>query len=65
MNLLQFGNVLIDLGDVVFVTRNNDETQLKLRGGHELSIDGDIGKAVWTRLSGRLIDQMPKAEQAT
>jgi hypothetical protein len=62
MNLLQFGNTLIDLSDVVFAERNGDKTIILLRGGHDLELDGDISNAVWSRLAGRLIDQMPKGE---
>ena len=60
MNLVQYGNVLIDLSDIVFATREGDETVLKLRGGHELNIGGEVGQAIWNRLSGPLVDQIPK-----
>lgn len=59
MNLLQFGTILIDLGDVLYAAREGDETVLKLRGGHELTLGGEVGNAIWNRLSGRLLDQMP------
>lgn len=60
MNLLQYGNILIDLSDIVFAKREGDETVLKLRGGHEIDLDGEIGQAIWNRLSRNLVDQMPK-----
>ena len=60
MNLTRYGNVLIDLSDIIFATREGDETVLKLRGGHQLIIGGEVGNAIWNRLSRPLIDQMPK-----
>ena len=62
MNLLQFGNTLIDTSDVAFAERLDDKTKILLRGGHAVELDGDIGKAVWSRLAGRLIDQIPTSE---
>lgn len=62
MNLLQFGNTLIDPSDVVLAEREGEKTKLLLRGGHDVELDGDIGKAVWSRLAGRLIDQLPASE---
>lgn len=55
---MQYGNVLVDLSDVVFATREGDETVLKLRGGHELNVGGATGEAIWDRLSRPLIDQL-------
>jgi hypothetical protein len=65
MNLLQFGNRLIDPSDVVFAAREDDITKLLLRGGHTVELDGEVGSGIWTRLSGRLIDQMQPAEART
>ena len=62
MNLLQFGNRLLDTSDVVFAEREDDATKLLLRGGHEVKLDGDVGNVVWSRLSKSLLDQMPAAE---
>ena len=62
MNLLQFGNRLLDTSDVVFAEREDDATKLLLRGGHEVKLDGDVGNAVWSRLSKSLLDQMPAPE---
>jgi hypothetical protein len=59
MNLLQFGNRLLDTSDVVFAERVEDATKLLLRGGHEVTLDGEVGNVVWSRLSSRLLDQMP------
>jgi hypothetical protein len=64
MNLLQFGNRLLDTSDVVFAEREDDVTKVLLRGGHEVKLDGEVGNVVWSRLSGRLLDQMPQAEPA-
>ena len=64
MNLLQFGNRLLDTSDVVFAEREDDVTNILLRGGHEVKLDGEVGNVVWSRLSGRLLDQMPQAEPA-
>ena len=64
MNLFQFGNVLIDIGDVVYAAKEGDETVLKLRGGHEINLGGDVGAATWRRLSGGLIDQLPRFHSA-
>lgn len=62
MNLLQFGNRLLDTSDVVFAERDEDVTKLLLRGGHEVKLDGDVGNVVWSRLSKSLLDQMPERE---
>jgi len=62
MNLLQFGNRLIDTSDVVFAAREDETTKLLLRGGHTVELDGEVGNVIWSRLSGRLIDQMRPAE---
>ena len=62
MNLLQFGNRLLDTSDVVFAVREDDVTKLLLRGGHDVVLDGDVGAVVWARLSNPLIDQMPGRE---
>jgi len=62
MNLLQFDNTLLDLSDVVFAERDGDKTILLLRGGHDVELDGEISAAVWSRLAGPLIDQMPKSD---
>ena len=64
MNLLQFGNRLLDTSDVVFAEREDDVTKILLRGGHEVKLDGEVGNVVWSRLSGRLLDQMPQPEPA-
>ena len=64
MNLLQFGNRLIDMADVVFAAREEETTRLLLRGGHEVELHDEIGRVVWSRLAGRLIDQLPEAEPA-
>jgi len=64
MNLLQFGNTLIDPADVAFAERIDEKTKLLLRGGHEVTLDGDLGNAVWSRLAGRLIDQLPQDRPA-
>lgn len=64
MNLLQFGNRLLDTSDVVYAIRDSESTRLMLRGGHEVVLEGDVGSVVWSRLAGSLIDQMPDAEQA-
>ncbi len=62
MNLLQFGNTLLDTGDVVLAERIGETTRLLLRGGHSIVLEGELGNAIWSRLSGRLIDQMQKTE---
>ena len=62
MNLLQFGNRLLDTSDVVFAEREDDVTKVFLRGGHEVKLDGEVGNIVWSRLSNRLLDQMPQTE---
>ena len=62
MNLLQFGNRLIDMSDVVYAAREEEITRLMLRGGHEVELGDEIGRVVWSRLAGRLIDQMPQSE---
>lgn len=62
MNLLRFGNRLLDTSDVVYAVREDDATKIMLRGGHEVTLDGEVGNVVWSRLSGRLLDQMPPAE---
>lgn len=62
MNLLQFGNRLLDTTDIVFAERIEDATKILLRGGHEVVLDGEVGNVVWSRLSSRLLDQMPPAE---
>ncbi|MEQ1765203.1 MAG: hypothetical protein ABL984_18895 [Pyrinomonadaceae bacterium] len=64
MNLLQFGNRLLDPADVVFAVREEDATKLLLRGGHEVKLDGEVGNIVWSRLSKSLLDQMPQTEPA-
>lgn len=64
MNLLQFGNRLLDTSDVVFAEREADVTRILLRGGHEVRLEGEVGNVVWSRLSGRLLDQMPQVEPA-
>ncbi len=64
MNLLQFGNRLLDTSDVIFAEREEDATRLLLRGGHEVKLDGEVGNVVWSRLSQRLLDQMPQADPA-
>lgn len=63
MNLLQFGNRLLDTSDVVFAVREDETTKLMLRGGHEVVLDGDVGNVIWSRHANPLIDQMPKTEQ--
>jgi hypothetical protein len=63
MNLLKFGEILIDLSDVVCAERDGEETKLLLRGGHKVEFVGEVGSVVWTRLAGRLIDQMPDASK--
>lgn len=65
MNLLQFGNTLLDTGDVVLAERIGETTRLLLRGGHSIVLEGELGHAIWSRLSGRLIDQMQGSEQAS
>ncbi|HEX6279420.1 MAG TPA: hypothetical protein VFZ49_05330 [Pyrinomonadaceae bacterium] len=65
MNLLQFGNRLLDTSDVVFVVREDETTKLMLRGGHEVVLDGDVGNVIWARLSNPLVDQMPNREPAS
>jgi hypothetical protein len=62
MNLLQFGNRLIDTSDVVFAAREDETTKILLRGGHTVELDGEVGDVVWSRLSGRLIGQLRPAE---
>ena len=62
MNLLQFGNRLIDTSDVVCAAREDETTKILLRGGHTVELDGEVGDVVWSRLSGRLIDQLRHAE---
>ena len=64
MNLVQFGNRLLDTADVVFAEREEEVTKILLRGGHEVKLEGEVGNVVWSRLSGRLLDQMPQAEPA-
>lgn len=64
MNLLQFGNRLLDTSDGVFAAREEDVTKLLLRGGHEVKLDGEVGNVVWSRLSKSLLDQMPQSEPA-
>lgn len=64
MNLLQFGNRLLDTSDVVFAAREEDVTKLLLRGGHEVKLEGEVGNVVWSRLSKSLLDQMPQSEPA-
>lgn len=64
MNLLQFGNRLLDTSDVVFAVREEEATKILLRGGHEVTLDGEVGNVVWSRLSQRLLDQMPQADLA-
>jgi hypothetical protein len=62
MNLLQFGNRLLDTSDIVFAERVEGATKLLLRGGHEIVLAEEVGNVVWSRLSSRLLDQMPPAE---
>ena len=60
MNLLQFGNRLLDTSDVVFAVREEETTRLLLRGGHEVKLDGEVGNVVWSRLTQRVPDQTPQ-----
>ena len=62
MNRLQFGNILIDLGNVVFTRREEKETVLRMRGGHDLYLGGEVGLVIWNRISGHLVDQIPNSE---
>lgn len=64
MNLLQFGNRLLDTSDIVFAARDDDKTKLFLRGGHSVELEGEVGNVVWSRLAGRLIDQLPADAEA-
>ncbi|MGD9627961.1 MAG: hypothetical protein AB7V18_01810 [Pyrinomonadaceae bacterium] len=64
MNLLQFGNRLLDTSDIVFAEREDEKTRLLLRGGHSVVLEGEVGNVVWSRLAGRLIDQVPANSEA-
>ena len=64
MNVLQFGNRLLDTADIVYAVREDEATKLLLRGGHEVTLEGEVGNVVWSRLAGRLLDQMPQVEPA-